>query len=99
MGIQESMKEFITNLAKELVDKKDEVNVDVSVSTKSILVQIKTAKHDTGKIIGKKGRTIEAIKVIALAAKNTKFSGDSKGISIEILENENFTKQLKNKIS
>lgn len=99
MGIQESMKEFITNLAKELVDKKDEVNVDVSVSTKSILVQIKTAKQDTGKIIGKKGRTIEAIKVIALAAKNTKFSGDSKGISIEILENENFTKQLKNKIS
>lgn len=99
MGIQESMKEFITNLAKELVDKKDELNVDVSVSTKSILVQIKTAKQDTGKIIGKKGRTIEAIKVIALAAKNTKFSGDSKGISIEILENENFTKQLKNKIS
>lgn len=98
MGIHEAMKDFITNLAKELVDKKDEVNVDVSVSTKSILVQIKTAKQDTGKIIGKRGRTIEAIKVIALAAKNTKFSGDSKGISIEILENENFTRPVKSKM-
>ena len=85
-GIQDVMKEFVENLIRNLVDIQEEVKVEVSVSTKSILIQIKSSKKDTGKIIGKKGRTIEAIKVVTLAAKNTKFPGDAKGVSIEILE-------------
>jgi predicted RNA-binding protein YlqC (UPF0109 family) len=88
MAIQDEMKKFTEDLVKNLVDKKDEVQVEVSVSTKSILIQIKTAKQDTGKIIGRKGRSIEALKVIALAVKNTKFPGDPKGVSVEILEDE-----------
>lgn len=85
-GIQDVMKEFVENLIRNLVDNQEEVKVEVSVSTKSILIQIKSSKKDTGKIIGKKGRTIEAIKVVTLAVKNTKFPGDAKGVSIEILE-------------
>ena len=89
MGTQETMKDFVEFIVTNLVDNKEDIRVDVSVSTKSILIQIKTSKEDTGKVIGKKGRTIEAIKVITLAAKNTKFPGDSKSISIEVLEDEN----------
>lgn len=87
-GIQDVMKEFVENLIKNLVDHQDELDVSVSVSTKSILIQVKSSKQDLGKIIGKKGRTIDAIKVVTLASKNTKFPGDAKGISIEILEDE-----------
>lgn len=91
MGIQDEIKEFVYLLVKNLVDNKDEVKVETSVSTKSILVQIKTAKDDCGKVIGRQGRTIDAIKVITLATKNTKFPGDSKSVSIEILEDENYS--------
>jgi len=83
------LKDFVESIVKELVDFKDEVRVDLSVSTKTILMQIKTNKGDVGKVIGKKGRTIEAIKVISLAAKNTRFPGDSKGVTVEVLEDEN----------
>jgi hypothetical protein len=93
MGIQDEMKIFVEDLVKNLVDKKEEVKVDVSVSTKSIIIQIKTDKTDCGKVIGKKGRTIEAIKVVTLAAKNTKFSGDTKGVSVEVLEEEETLKK------
>jgi len=89
MGIQECMKEFVESIVKNLVDKQNEVTVDAFVSTKAIVVQIKTAKDDCGKVIGRKGRTIDAIKILALAAKNTKFPEDSKSVSIEISEEEN----------
>jgi len=89
MGIQESMKEYVEFIVKNLVDEQDDVNINVFISTKAIVIQIKTAKGDCGKVIGRKGRTIDAIKVLALATKNTKFPEDSKSISIEISEEEN----------
>jgi predicted RNA-binding protein YlqC (UPF0109 family) len=88
MRIQEVIQAFVKNLVENLVDEKEEVSIDVSVSTKTVLVQIKTAKSDTGKVIGKRGKTIDAIKIITLAAKNTNFPGDSKNVSVEILEDE-----------
>jgi len=88
MPIQEVMEEFIGNLVKNLVDVENDVKIEVSISTKAVIIQIKANKTDLGKVIGKKGRTIEAIKIIALAVKNTKFPGDNKGVSVEILEDE-----------
>lgn len=100
MGIQETMKVFMEDLVKNLVDNQNEIEVSVSISTKAILIQIKSSKTDTGKIIGRNGRTIEALKIIGLAVKNTKFPGDSKGVSVEILEDENsgYKDRNKNKI-
>jgi len=89
MEINEFMKSFVESIVKDLVDKQEEIRVDVFISTKAISVQIKTAKEDCGKVIGRKGRTIDAIKVLSLAAKNTKFPDDSKTVSIEISEEEN----------
>ena len=98
-SIQNVMKEFVENLIANLVDNQDELEVTVSVSTKSILIQVKSSRLDLGKIIGKKGRTIDAIKVVTLAVKNTKFPGDAKGISIEILEEENSSFKINKKFN
>jgi len=89
MGMSELLNEYITNTAKLLVDYPEEIKVNVSVSTKNVIIQVGLNKKDFGKIIGKSGRTIESLKVIILAIKNTKFAGDSRKISLEILEDEN----------
>ena len=86
MGISEFMKSFVEDIVSNLVDLKEEVLIVTSITTKLVLIQIKTDKRDIGKIIGKSGRTINAIKIICLAAKNTKFPEDPKGISVEVLE-------------
>lgn len=86
--MSELLIEFVKNTIKKIVDKPDEVNVDITVSTKSVILQIKSAKSDIGKIVGKKGRSIEAIKIITLAIKNTHFPRDIRRISLEIIEDE-----------
>lgn len=87
-SIVDTIKTLIEGLVKQIVDEPNEIIVQVSTSTKSILVQIESAKTDIGKIIGKHGRTIESLKVIATVVKNTQFLGDKKDIFIEIIEDE-----------
>ena len=45
-------------------------------------------KEDFGKIIGRKGRTIDALKTISLAIKNTHFCSDTRKVSLELIEDE-----------
>ena len=87
-SITDTIKTLIEDLVKMIVDDPKEINVQVSSTTKSVLVQVKSAKTDIGKIIGKWGRTIEALKVIATVVKNTQFLGDKKDVFIEIIEDE-----------
>lgn len=89
MSMSEALQEYVEGTIKCLVDKPKEVRVNVSVSTKNVIIQISVAKDDCGKVIGKKGKTIDALKVLVLAIKNTAFSKDLRKISIEILEDEN----------
>jgi predicted RNA-binding protein YlqC (UPF0109 family) len=79
----------VENFTKLVVDSPKEVAVSTSVSTKAIIIQIKVAKEDCGKIIGKRGRTIESLKVLCLAIKNTQFPEDSRRVMLEVLEDEN----------
>lgn len=83
------LESYVSETAKKLVDKPEDVKVKATVSTKSIIIQIGVAKEDCGKIIGKQGRTIDALKVICLAVKNTNFPNDSRRVSLEVLEDEN----------
>lgn len=94
LTISEVVKALVEHLVKAIVDKPEEIDVKVTTTTKSILVQIDANPTDFGKIIGRKGRCIGAIKIITIAAKNTAFSGDKKDIFIEIIEEEktNFRK-------
>lgn len=87
-GMTELLKSYVTDTVMNLVDNPDEVKTDITLSTKSVIVQIRSKKSDLGKIIGKKGRTIEALKLLTHAIKNTKFPRDARRVSLEIIEEE-----------
>ena len=88
MGMTDLLKSYLESTIRMMVDIPDEVKIEVSTTTKTILVQIKTAKSDFGKIIGRKGKSIEALKIITCAVKNTKFRDDARSVVLEILEDE-----------
>jgi predicted RNA-binding protein YlqC (UPF0109 family) len=62
------MKELITHIAKALVDKPEEVVVTEIKGEHTTVIELKVAKEDIGKIIGKHGRTAQAIRTILSAA-------------------------------
>ena len=83
------LKDYVESSTKSVVDNPDSVEVNVSISTKAIIIQIKVDSDDCGKIIGKRGRTIDALKVLCLAIKNTNYPDDSRRVMLEVLEDEN----------
>jgi len=62
------MKELITHIAKALVDKPEEVVVTEITGVQITVIELKVAKEDIGKIIGKQGRMAQAIRTILSAA-------------------------------
>lgn len=62
------MQEFVEYIVKNLVDNAEEVNVSIIKGTKGMLIEIRAAKEDLAKIIGKQGKTIKALKVIISGA-------------------------------
>ena len=62
------MKDLVEGIAKALVDKPDEVMVNEIEGRQAYVVELKVAKEDIGKIIGKQGRTAAAIRTILNAA-------------------------------
>lgn len=62
------MKELLENIAKALVDFPDEVFVNEIQNEKSIILELKVAKDDMGKVIGKQGRIAKAIRTVVKAA-------------------------------
>ena len=54
------MKELVEVIAKALVDNPDEVVVTETVKEKAIVLELKVAPSDTGKVIGKQGRIVKA---------------------------------------
>ena len=61
------MKEFVEYIAKQLVDQPDSVVVTEEVQNDKLVLKVKVAQPDIGKIIGKKGRTAFALRTIASA--------------------------------
>jgi len=86
--MSELLKDYVIETAKKIVDIPDDVDVKCSTSTKAIIIQIKVSKTDCGKIIGRKGRTIESLKTLCMAIKNTNFPDDARNILLEVLEEE-----------
>ena len=50
------MKELVEVIAKSLVDYPDEVNVTETENEKAIVLELRVAQSDMGKVIGKQGR-------------------------------------------
>ncbi len=60
------MKEFIAYLIKNLVDEPDAVDVQVNDGEQGTMVTVKVAEADIAKIVGRQGRTIKALRTIAM---------------------------------
>ena len=62
------MDELITQIAHALVDHPEKVKVGVVQGTQTSVLELRVAKEDLGKVIGKHGRTAEAMRIILHAA-------------------------------
>ncbi|MBR0086474.1 MAG: KH domain-containing protein [Lachnospiraceae bacterium] len=62
------MKELVETIAKALVDAPDQVQVTQEENDKGILVTLRVAEADIGKVIGKQGRVANAIRSVVKAA-------------------------------
>ena len=62
------MKELIDCIAKALVDNPEQVEVQEIKTQQTLVLELKVAKEDIGKVIGKKGRTAQAMRTILSCA-------------------------------
>ena len=76
------MKDLIQRIAEALVDKPEHVVVTALKGSQATILELKVAKEDLGKIIGKQGRTAKAIRTI-LGASSAK---ENKRTVLEIVE-------------
>ena len=77
-----NMKELVEHIAKSLVDKPEDVSVNVKEGEQSVVVELRVAPDDLGRVIGKQGRTARSFRTILTAA-GTKLK---KRLTLEILE-------------
>jgi len=76
------MKELIKYIAQALVDNPDMVDVSEVIGEQTSVIELRVAKEDLGKVIGKQGRTAKAMRTI-LSAASTKMR---KRAVLEIIE-------------
>ncbi len=76
------MKELVQLLAKHLVTKSDAVEVRETQGETASVVELKVAREDLGRIIGKQGRTAKSIRTILNAAA----SRANRKVILEIIE-------------
>jgi predicted RNA-binding protein YlqC (UPF0109 family) len=62
------VKELVEIIAKALVDHPDQVRITEIHGGYTLVIELKTAKEDVGKIIGKRGQNAQAMRTILNAA-------------------------------
>ncbi len=62
------MKDLVQVIAKSLVDNPDQVHVNEVDGEQSIILELRVAPEDMGKVIGKQGRVAKAIRTVVKAA-------------------------------
>lgn len=74
--------DFIRIIAMALVDQPGAVSVNVIEGARTTVLELSVAKEDVGKVIGKKGRTVGAVRTIlsSVAAKTRRH------LALEIIE-------------
>ena len=77
-----NIKDLLEYIIKAMVDDPEQVEISEIETQQSTILELRVAKSDMGKVIGKKGRNAEAVRAILMAA-----SGKTKKrITLEILE-------------
>ena len=76
------MKDILEVIIKNLVDNSDEVTITERVEEKSMCYEVRVAKNDMGKVIGKQGKMAKAIRSIvkAIAVK------EHKNVNVEFVD-------------
>jgi len=62
------MKDFVEYIVKKLVDNPEDVKVNQIESEKTVIMELQVKEGDLGKVIGKKGRTAKALRILLTAA-------------------------------
>ena len=62
------MKDLLIDIIKAIVDKPDEVDITLTESENTMIYELRLGDGDVGKVIGKKGRNVGAIRTILTAA-------------------------------
>ena len=62
------MRELIEQIAKAIVEKPEEVQVRGIEGENAIVIELRVAKEDVGKVIGREGRTAQSMRTILTAA-------------------------------
>lgn len=78
------MKELVQVIAKSLVDNPSEVHVNEVQGEQSVVLELRVAPEDMGKVIGKQGKVAKAIRTVVKAAS---LNVDKK-IVVEILDHK-----------
>ena len=81
------MKEFVAYIVKNLVDHPDKVKINEIGGTQTLIIELSVEKSDIGKIIGKKGKTINAIRTLLMSVA----SRNGIRVNLEILEEASHT--------
>ena len=76
------MKEFVAYIVKNLVDHPDKVHINEVGGTQTLIIELTVEKSDIGKIIGKQGKTINAIRTLLMSVA----SRNGIRVSLEIIE-------------
>ena len=76
------MKELVEVIARALVEHPDVVNVTEREDGRDLIVELRVAPSDMGKVIGRQGRIAKAIRAVVKAAS----SGSDKKVSVDILD-------------
>lgn len=78
------MKELVQVIAKSLVDNPNEVHVNEVLGEQSVVLELRVAPEDMGKVIGKQGKVAKAIRTVVKAAS---LNVDKK-VVVEILDDK-----------
>lgn len=76
------MKELVEVMVRQLVDDPEAVSVTQIDGSQSAVLEVRVAKADVGKVIGKKGRTAQALRTILQAAS----AAHNRRATLEIIE-------------
>lgn len=76
------MGELVEFIAKSLVDHPEQVSVKEVEGSQSVILELRVAEEDMGKVIGKQGRIAKAIRTVVKAAAIK----DNKRVVVEIIQ-------------
>ena len=76
------MKELLTYIVQSLVDNPDKVAVEEKTTERETVFEVRVADGDMGKVIGRQGRTVRALRTVFSAAA----SQSPKHVTLELVE-------------